>query len=986
MAAILIAAMSASAIFNVIFIRDQLITDSRHYAMHLSEVAEAGLENAMIIKEPEKIKSIMHSIGSRADIVGAAIFNKRGEIKYSIKPDDVGRTFSKNDSICIVCHGGTLTDQTKTIILPAKQGARILKVVRPIINKPKCQGCHQERVQGMLMVDLSLAEVDQQATALLGQQLRQSLATVVIVIIALIGFIYLIVTRPLAHFVRITRAIDNGDLDKRVSLTRKDEIGELGASFDRMVESMAVRTQDLERQNKIAAKEITERKKAEEALHSHQIELKMQNEELQRAHQELDVSHARYFDRYELAPVGYFTLGEKGLIQEANLTAANLLGLNRNAIIKQPITSFMLPEDQDIHYRHRKVLVETEKPQECELRMLRHGADPFWVLMRMTMSLYGDGSLMFRTVISDITERKLAEASLRESEITATRLSQENELIAEIGRIISSTLNIEEVFERFAEKAHKLIEFDRVTATIINQDEGTFTNSYVSGTEVVEHREGAVSPLSGSTAELVLQSRSGLIIQADTEKEVTELYPDFSNILRGGSQSKMSVPLISKGDVIGMLHFRSLKTNAYTTNDLAVAGTIANQIAGAIDNAQLFADRNRLDQQRRDIEDKLKRSEKMESLGKLAGGVAHDLNNVLGIMSGYSELLVELLPEESPLKDYAVNILKSTEKGAAIIQDLLTLARRGVVVSDVIDLNSVISTLLNAPEITSLKNYHTNVTFKTDLGKDLFNINGSPVHLEKTVMNLISNAAESIVGGGEVSLRTENRYVDKAIQRYDTVSEGDYVVLTVSDTGGGIAAADLDKIFEPFYTKKSMGRSGTGLGLAIVWGTVKDHNGYIDVQSDGGKGTTFALYFPATRANIDANIQEIPVEQYMGHGETVLIVDDVKGQRDVATALLIRLGYQVNSAASGEEAMEYLKNNNADILILDMIMEPGVDGLETYQQIISFKPKQKAIIVSGFSETERVDMAKLLGAGAYVKKPYVLEKIGVAIRDELARK
>ena len=261
-AAILIAAMSASVILNVIFVRNQLMADNRHYAIHLSEIAEAGLENAMIIKDPEKIKSIMQSIGSSADIVGVAVFNKRGEIKYSINPGDVGRTFSKNDPMCIICHGGTLSDQTQTVILPSKQGARILRVVRPIINKPNCQGCHRERVLGMLMVYLSLAEVYHQATAVLGQQFRQSLATMVIVIIALIGFMYLIVTRPLAHFIRITRAIDNGDLDKRVNLTHKDEIGELGASFDRMVESMAARTKELERLNEIAATQITERKRA----------------------------------------------------------------------------------------------------------------------------------------------------------------------------------------------------------------------------------------------------------------------------------------------------------------------------------------------------------------------------------------------------------------------------------------------------------------------------------------------------------------------------------------------------------------------------------------------------------------------------------------------------------------------------------------------------------------------------------------------------
>jgi len=277
------------------------------------------------------------------------------------------------------------------------------------------------------------------------------------------------------------------------------------------------------------------------------------------------------------------------------------------------------------------------------------------------------------------------------------------------------------------------------------------------------------------------------------------------------------------------------------------------------------------------------------------------------------------------------------------------------------------------------------VTFRTECDRNLSNIKGSPVHLEKTLMNLVSNAAESISGAGEVTIRTESRYLDKAVRGYDEVKEGDYTVLSVSDTGMGIPAENREKIFEPFYTKKTMGRSGTGLGLAIVWGTVKDHNGYIDMQTGVGEGTVFTLYFPATREELIAQQRKAPIERYMGHGESVLVVDDVAEQRDIAARLLTRLGYDVRLAASGEEAVEYLKGNKADILVLDMIMAPGIDGLETYRRILESNPRQKAIIVSGFSETERVKEAQKLGAGMYVRKPYVMEKIGLAIRDALVK-
>ncbi|HUH67224.1 MAG TPA: PAS domain S-box protein [Syntrophales bacterium] len=387
--------------------------------------------------------------------------------------------------------------------------------------------------------------------------------------------------------------------------------------------------------------------------------------------------------------------------------------------------------------------------------------------------------------------------------------------------------------------------------------------------------------------------------------------------------------------------------------------------------------------ERLQLEQRLNRAEKMEALGTLAGGVAHDLNNVLGVLVGYSELLLERIPEGSPFRNYASGILQSSERGAMIIQDLLTLGRRGVAVSEVVNLNRVITDYFETPEFQKLKIYHPHVTFKTDLEENLPNIKGSPVHLGKTVMNLVSNASEAMLGAGEVTVKTRSLYIDKPVRGYSDVRAGDYVLLTVADNGRGISREDIKKIFEPFYTKKVMGRSGTGLGLAVVWGTVKDHEGYIDVESEDGRGSIFSIYLPATSEELVEDQQEISRSEYMGRGETILIVDDVKEQRQVATSMLARLGYNVHAVAGGEEAVAYIKSNNVDLMVLDMIMDPGIDGLDTFQRIIDVKPGQKAIIVSGFSETNRVKKALDLGAGAYVKKPYVMERIGLAIKGEL---
>ncbi|MBN2123117.1 MAG: PAS domain S-box protein [Deltaproteobacteria bacterium] len=391
------------------------------------------------------------------------------------------------------------------------------------------------------------------------------------------------------------------------------------------------------------------------------------------------------------------------------------------------------------------------------------------------------------------------------------------------------------------------------------------------------------------------------------------------------------------------------------------------------------------EQEKRALEARLQRAQKMEAIGTLAGGVAHDLNNILSGLVSYPELLLMDIPGDSPLRRPILTIKRAGERAAAIVQDLLTLARRGIPVTEVVSLNGIVDEYLKSPEYQSLRLYSTTFEVDLDLQENLLNVLGSPVHLSKTLGNLVSNAAEAMPDGGRIRIRTENRYVDRPVRGYDDVEEGDYAILTVSDEGIGIAPEDLERIFEPFYTKKVMGRSGTGLGMAVVWGTVKDHRGYIDVQSAEGKGTTFSLYFPVTREARRDETGPVGVEAIMGRGESILIVDDVEEQREIASGMLRRLGYSVTALGSGEEAVDYMQGHSADLVLLDMIMDPGMDGLETYSRILEFHPGQRAIIVSGFSETQRVREAQRLGARAYVRKPYLIDRIGAEVKSALKK-
>ena len=409
------------------------------------------------------------------------------------------------------------------------------------------------------------------------------------------------------------------------------------------------------------------------------------------------------------------------------------------------------------------------------------------------------------------------------------------------------------------------------------------------------------------------------------------------------------------------------------------------RLIGFIGFAQDITDLDKAEKENRILERQLQRAQKMETVGTLAGGVAHDLNNVLSGIVGYPDLLLMNLPDDSPLRKPILAMQKSGQKASAIVQDLLTLARRGVFTTEVLNLNHIISEHLESPEHSELKKYHPDIRVMINLEEGLLNLNGSSVHLAKIVMNLVSNAAEAMPMGGDIIISTENRYIDRPLAGYDSVEEGDYVTLTIKDTGVGISPDDLEQIFEPFFSKKVMGRSGTGLGMAVVWGTVKDHKGYIDVKSIEGEGTQFIIYFPATRESISIRKTSLSINEYMGKGESILVVDDMQEQRQIALTLLSTLGYKACAVSGGNEAVDHLRNQDVDLVLLDMIMDPGIDGLDTYKKIIKLHPGQKAIIASGYSETKRVRDALILGVGRYIKKPYTLEKIGLSIKEELCR-
>ncbi len=371
------------------------------------------------------------------------------------------------------------------------------------------------------------------------------------------------------------------------------------------------------------------------------------------------------------------------------------------------------------------------------------------------------------------------------------------------------------------------------------------------------------------------------------------------------------------------------------------------------------------------------RAERLELAGTIAGEVAHDFNNLLAPIMAYPEIIRDELPLDHKAHAFLDDIGKSAEKIAQINQDLLTLGRRGHYSQDVINLNRIV--LQAAREMESRTK---TVTCEMNLCEDLMNIKGGEAQIHRTLTNLLVNARDAMQNMGQVTIKTENYYADDTSVAFGIVPKGEYIKLTISDSGCGIPDDIIQKILDPFFSTKTANKKcGSGLGLSVVDAVMKDHNGYLDLRSKVGHGTSFYLYFPVTREKVG----EDKIEQVTGGTETVLIIDDDSIQREVSSLLLKRLGYNVITVESGEKAIEFLRENTVGILILDMIMPGGIDGAETYRRIIEISPHQKAIILSGLSESDQVFYAQKLGAGAFVRKPVTKKAIAAAVRMELDR-
>jgi PAS domain S-box-containing protein len=396
--------------------------------------------------------------------------------------------------------------------------------------------------------------------------------------------------------------------------------------------------------------------------------------------------------------------------------------------------------------------------------------------------------------------------------------------------------------------------------------------------------------------------------------------------------------------------------------------------------ARDITERKKAEHDRDRLESQLLHAQKMEAVGTLAGGIAHDFNNLLQAVQGYAELLVLRRGKEEPGYRELQEISRAATRGGELTQQLLTFSRRDEIKLHPIDLNREV---LNVKELL-LRTIPKMIEIKLHLAGNLKTINADPGQIEQILMNLAVNAKDSMPEGGKLVIETENTLLDeKYCETHLGAKRGEYVLLTISDTGQGMNKETLEHIFEPFYTTKGVGE-GTGLGLAMVYGLVKSHHGYITCYSEPGEGTAFKIYLPVIeqeRESVEPKETEIPIIRGTG---TILLVDDEDFIRDLGQRILTEFGYTALTAADGETALElYSKERQRiDLVILDLIM-PGIGGRKCLNKLLEIDPQANVLIASGYSQNGPTREILQAGAKGFVSKPYEIKQLLGAVRKVL---
>jgi signal transduction histidine kinase len=480
----------------------------------------------------------------------------------------------------------------------------------------------------------------------------------------------------------------------------------------------------------------------------------------------------------------------------------------------------------------------------------------------------------------------------------------------------------------------------------------------------------------------MVRTKSTFLIQTEDFGEYKDRYPMLLSTFQAGFRSIMNVPLFSKGKVIGGLLLRSHKPYAYTDKDVKLSERVGSQIAGAIANAQLYSERIQAEKEREALQEQLRQSQKMEAIGRLAGGVAHDFNNLLTVIKGYSQLSLAETKEDNPLRENIEEIGKATDRAADLTRQLLAFSRRQVMEMRVLDINAHIQSL----DKMLRRLIGEDIQLMSTLAEDVGRVRTDPGQIEQLIMNLAVNARDAMPHGGKLTIETANVDLDEAYARgHVAVTPGRYVMISVSDSGVGMAPEVRDRVFEPFFTTKEKGK-GTGLGLSTVYGIVKQSNGNIWVYSELGKGTTFKIYLPRVDEPPEELKERVVRGELLRGNETVLVVEDEEEVLKLAGRILRRHGYHVLEAASGEEALKACKEKKEPfhLLLTDVVM-PQMSGRQLAGQLREVCQNFKVLYMSGYTDNAITYHGVLEKGTNYIQKPFTVEGLARKVREVLSR-
>jgi signal transduction histidine kinase/CheY-like chemotaxis protein len=447
-----------------------------------------------------------------------------------------------------------------------------------------------------------------------------------------------------------------------------------------------------------------------------------------------------------------------------------------------------------------------------------------------------------------------------------------------------------------------------------------------------------------------------------SEQQAGELYEEMWNTVLSGNV------------------FRGIVTDRKKNGEAVIIEKALTPLRDANGEITHFISTGRDITERRQLESDLRQAQKMDAIGRLAGGVAHDFNNLLLVISAYAELMLDSLGENDALRRNVGEIITASRRAADLTRQLLAFGRKQMQLLQVVDLNTVIAEI--TVMLPRLIGEDIELIFlpEGNLGK----VKADPVQIEQIVMNLAANARDAMPSGGTLTIETATVIVDEAyVQRHSIVPPGDYVLLTVADSGQGIATKHLSHIFEPFYTTKEEGK-GTGLGLATVYGIVKQNGGFIWVYSEPGQGTAFKIYLPQVHS-LSREVRLIkPAEPSPRGCETVLLVEDEASVRQASRQFLIGSGYNVLEAVDGEDALREAREHDGPIhlMITDVVM-PRMSGPRLAERLGDDRPEMKVLFVSGYAERTVLQHGKIDVTKRFLQKPFSLKTLAKKVREVL---